>query len=118
MDGLIDDLEISAAREFLELHDREIGLDAGRVAVHDKSDRARRRDDGHLCVAVTMIFRRVRMRGPTHSRAAFEQIFRAMLGIDAERLDGELFVALRRGIVGSKFMIANDAKHVTHDSLA
>ena len=50
-DGAVDDLEIAAARELLELHEREIGLDAGRVAVHDKPDSARGRDHRDLRVA-------------------------------------------------------------------
>src|SRR5205823_6400334 len=41
-DRLIDDLEIAAAGEFLELDEREVRLDAGRVAVHDQPDRAGR----------------------------------------------------------------------------
>src|SRR5205085_2504105 len=49
--GLIDDLEVPAAGELLELDEGEIGLDAGRVAVHDEADGAGRGDDGHLGVA-------------------------------------------------------------------
>jgi len=39
IDGLIDDLEVAAAGEFLELHQSEVRLDSGRVAVHDEADR-------------------------------------------------------------------------------
>ena len=38
VDRLIDDLEVAAAGELLELHQREVGLDAGRVAVHHQAD--------------------------------------------------------------------------------
>ena len=41
----VDDLEIAAAGELLELDQREIGLDAGGVAIHHQADRAGRRDD-------------------------------------------------------------------------
>ena len=52
-DRLVDDLEVAAAGELLELHEREVGLDAGRIAIHHEADRAGRRDDGDLRVAVT-----------------------------------------------------------------
>src|SRR5208337_3590421 len=50
----VDNLEIAAAGELLEFYEREIGLDAGRVAVHDKSDGARGRDHRDLRVAEAM----------------------------------------------------------------
>ena len=50
--GAIDDLEIAAAGELLEFDKGEIGLDAGRVAIHDEPDRSGRRDHGRLRVAV------------------------------------------------------------------
>ena len=51
---LVDDLEIAAARQLLELDQREIGLDPGRVAIHHQTDRAGGRDHGRLRVAVAM----------------------------------------------------------------
>jgi hypothetical protein len=51
----VDDLEVAAAGELLELHQREIGLDAGGVAIHDQADRAGRRDHGRLGVAVAVL---------------------------------------------------------------
>ena len=53
-DGAVDDLEVAAAGELLELHEREVGLDAGGVAIHDEADRAGRRDHGRLRVAVAV----------------------------------------------------------------
>ena len=53
--GAVDDLEIAAAGELLELHQREVGLDAGGVAIHHQADRAGRRDDGDLRVAVAVL---------------------------------------------------------------
>src|SRR5579875_3688016 len=38
----VDDLEIAAARQLLELDEGEIRLDPGGVAIHDEADRARR----------------------------------------------------------------------------
>ena len=53
--GLVDDLEVAAAGELLELHQREVGLDAGGVAVHHQADGAGRRDHGGLRVAVAVL---------------------------------------------------------------
>ena len=38
--GLVDELHRAPADELLRLHERELGLDAGRVAVHHEADRA------------------------------------------------------------------------------
>ncbi len=53
--GAVDDLEIAAAGELLELHQREVGLDAGGVAIHDEADGAGRGDDRDLGVAVAVL---------------------------------------------------------------
>ena len=47
----VDDLEIAAARQGLELDQGEIGLDAGGVAIHHQADGAGGRDHGGLGVA-------------------------------------------------------------------
>ena len=49
--GAVDDLEVAAAGELLELDQREVRLDAGGVAVHDQADGAGRRDHRDLGVA-------------------------------------------------------------------
>ncbi len=46
--ALVDDLEITAACELLELDQREVRLDASRVAVHQKTDRSGWREHGGL----------------------------------------------------------------------
>ena len=51
----VDDLEVAAAGELLELHQREVGLDAGGVAIHDEADGAGRRDHGRLRIAVAVL---------------------------------------------------------------
>ncbi len=53
-DHPVDDFEIAAAGQLLELHQREIGLDSGRVAVHHQADGAGRRDDRGLRIAIAM----------------------------------------------------------------
>ena len=51
----VDDLEVAAAGELLELDQGEVGLDAGGVAIHDQADRAGRGDDRDLGVAVAVL---------------------------------------------------------------
>ena len=50
-DGLVDDLHRAAADELLELHQGEVGLDAGGVAVHHEADGAGGREHRGLRVA-------------------------------------------------------------------
>src|SRR5262249_31631913 len=52
----VDDLEVAAAGELLELDQGEVGLDAGGVAIHEQSNRAGRRDTADLGVAVAVLF--------------------------------------------------------------
>ena len=62
--GAVDDLEIAAAGELLELDQREVGLDAGGVAIHDEADGAGRRDHRDLRVAIAMRFAEASARRP------------------------------------------------------
>ena len=55
LDALVGDLEVAAAGELLELHQREVGLDAGGVAVHQQADGAGRREHRRLGVAVAVL---------------------------------------------------------------
>ena len=113
--GAVDDLEIAAAGELLELDQREVGLDAGRVAIHHKADRAGRRDDRDLRVAEPMLFAKRERIAPGGARG-FAQIRPGGAGIgelvmvDRRRRDGERLVAgglaFRRALV-----VADDAQH-------
>ena len=49
--GVVDDLDHAAADQFLVLHQRQIGLDAGGIAIHHEADGAGRREDGSLRIA-------------------------------------------------------------------
>ena len=82
--GAVDDLEVAAAGELLELHQREVGLDAGGVAIHDEADRAGRRDHGRLRVAVAVLL------------AELEGAVPGRLGVVDERLVGAGGVVERR----------------------
>ncbi len=50
----VDDRHLPAADELLELDEREVRLDAGRVAVHQEGDRPGRREHRRLRVAVAV----------------------------------------------------------------
>ena len=50
-DRLVDDRHRAAADQLLHLDEAEVGLDAGRVAVHHQADRAGRREHAGLAVA-------------------------------------------------------------------
>ena len=66
----VDDLEVTAAGQFLELHQGEIGLDAGGVAIHHQADRAGRGDHRGLSVAVSRGLRRAPARRSQAASAA------------------------------------------------
>ena len=54
-DRQVDDLHRAATDELLELHEREVRLDAGRVAVHHEADGAGRGEHRRLGVAVAVL---------------------------------------------------------------
>ena len=54
VDRAVDDLHLAAADELLELDQREVRLDAGRVAVHQEGDRPGRGEHRRLGVAVAV----------------------------------------------------------------
>jgi hypothetical protein len=107
----VDDLEIAAAGKLLELHQREVGLDAGGVAVHHQADGAGGRDHRDLRIAVAVLL------------AERERAVPGALGmLDQTRIGTGLVVERhRRGrdllkagalAVGGAAVIANDAQHV------
>ena len=54
LDGLIDNFQHAAAREQFVFHQRDVRFDAGRVAVHQKTDCAGRCEHRHLRVAIAV----------------------------------------------------------------
>ena len=54
--ALIDDFEVTAASKFLELDQREVRLNARRIAVHQQADRTGWRQHGCLCIAIAVLF--------------------------------------------------------------
>ncbi len=66
--GVVDDLDDAAADQLLVLHQRQVGLDAGGIAIHHEADGAGGGDHGHLCVAIAV------------TAAEFEGVIPALLG--------------------------------------
>ena len=109
--GAVDDLEVAAAGKLLELHQGEIRLDAGRVAIHDEADRAGRRDDGCLGVAVAMSFAELQRLVPGGLGMGNEILVR-IVGMDQrDRVDRKTFIARGLAVSGAA-MVADDAQHV------
>ena len=54
--GVVDDLDHASADQLLVLHQRQIGLDTGSVAVHHEADGAGGGEDCYLAVAVAVFF--------------------------------------------------------------
>ena len=52
---LVDDLEHAAAGEQLVFDQRDVGLDAGGIAIHEEPDGAGGREDGDLGIAVAVL---------------------------------------------------------------
>ena len=107
----VDDLEVAAAGQLLELHQAEVRLDARRVAVHDQADRARGRDGGDLRVAVAVLLPEGQRPVPRAARRC-HQVRRAEQRVDGLRDDREALVLLRGRAVGGPPVVADDAQHV------
>ena len=54
LQGLVHDLEEPATGQLFPFDDGEIGFDAGGVAIHQQTDGAGRRQDGHLGIAIAV----------------------------------------------------------------
>ena len=109
--GLVDDLEVAAAGELLELHQREVGLDARGVAIHDQADGAGGRDHGRLGVAEAVLLAERDGLVPGALGGLDQAVVGTGGGIERHRRGGELFVAVLVA-VGGAAVIADDAQHV------
>jgi hypothetical protein len=113
---VVDDLEIAAAGELLELHQREVGLDPGGVAVHDKSDRAGGRNDGRLRVAVAVLFAQLQRLVPGPFRQRHKALVRAIRCVERNWGDVHLFVTGGFAMGGTS-VIADHPQHVPRVAL-
>ena len=95
-DGAVDDRHLPAADELLELDEREVGLDAGRVAVHQERDRPGRREHGGLGVAVAVALAELDGLVPRAPRGG-EQLAVAAVGL-GDRVGG-VAVHAHHGVV-------------------
>ena len=109
--GLVDDLEVAAAGQLLELHQREIGLDAGGVAIHHETDGAGGGDHGRLGVAVAVLHTERERLIPRGDGVVDEVRDRAVGAIERHRVDGEALVALRLAFGGAG-VVADNAQHM------
>ena len=109
--ALVGDLEVAAARELLELHQGEVGLDAGGVAIHDEADGAGRGEDRDLGVAVAELLAEPDRPVPGLARG-LEQRGRAVGRVDAGRRDAEALVLHRGDPVGGPPVVAHHPQHV------
>ena len=107
----VDDLEVTAACKLFELHECEVRLDAGGVAIHDKTDGAGWCNHGGLCVAVTVLF----TQGQSFVPAGFRQFDKTLVGavgvVEHNRVHVHLLIAVGFG-VGGTTVVAHDAEHV------
>ena len=107
----VDDLEVTATGELLELHEREVRFDTGRVAIHHETDRAGRRDHGCLRIAIAMLFTECERFVPRDFRAFDEDRLRARLMIKRNWVHAELFIPIGFAM-RSAAMVAHHAQHV------
>ncbi len=78
---LVDDLEVAASGQLLELHQGEVGLYPGGVAIEQQSDRAGRRQHARLPVAVAVLLAPLQSQVPS-SASFLEEIVGAMIRVD------------------------------------
>ena len=107
----VDDLEVAATGKLLELHQREVGFDAGRVAIHHEADRAGRRDNGGLGVAVAVLFAEFQRLVPGGSGVGDEVLIRAIGMDEGNRVDRQAFITIGQ-TMGGAAVVADDAQHV------
>ena len=107
----VDDLEVAAAGELLELDQREIGLDAGGVAIHHQADGAGRRDHRDLRIAVAVLLAELERTVPGGLGVLDQALVGAGLVVERDRRGRHLLVAgalaVRRAAV-----IADHPQHV------
>ncbi len=107
----VDDLEITATGKLLELYQREVRLDAGRVAIHDEADRAGRRDNGGLGVAVAVLFAKLEGLVPGSGCMGDEVLVRAICVDQRNRVHRQAFITVSQALRCTA-VVTDDAQHV------
>ena len=109
--GLVDDLEVAAARQLFEFDECEIWFDAGRVAVHHQADGAGGRDNGCLRVAEAVLFANGERAIPGAGCGVDQAFVFARRVVERHGDDGQRFIAGLLPVRGAA-VIADDAQHV------
>jgi hypothetical protein len=107
----VDDLPVAAARELLELHQGEVGLDAGGVAIHHQADGAGGRDDRGLGVAVAVALAELQGPVPGLLGMGHQGLIRAGGVVEGDRVDGQALIAPALSM-GRAAMVADHPQHV------
>ena len=107
----IDDPEIAAAGQLLELDQGEIRFDSSGVAIHDQADGAGRRDHRGLRVSVAMGLAHLQRPVPGGDCRGRQVLLRAGLGIERHRRDGKALIALALALRRAA-MVTHDAQHM------
>jgi len=110
-DRLVDDLEIAAARQFLELDQGKIRLDPGRVAVHHQPDGAGGGDHGGLGVAKAVQLAQRQSLVPGHLGQFDQRQVGAIAQVQGDRGDVQPFIAARLAI-GRIAVVADHPQHM------
>ncbi|CCC97391.1 protein of unknown function [Azospirillum baldaniorum] len=107
----VDDLEVAAAGQLLELHQREVRLDARGVAIHDQTNGAGRGDHRGLGVAEAVLLAQFQRHVPGADGGHRQFLLRALVGDEGHRLDRQALVTLHLA-AGSAAVVADDPQHV------
>ncbi len=107
-DRLVDDLEVTATGQLLELDQGEVGLDARGVAVHEEPDGPRWCQHGRLSVAITMCLAPLQGQIPG-LLGCLDQFGRTGVGVDTDHLGGDALEVV--AVVGGHPVVANHPQH-------
>ena len=110
-DRLVGDLEVAAAGEFLELHQREVGLDAGGVAVHQQTDGAGGRQQRGLSVAIAVLLAKFERAIPAVRAACSISSGQDSASRPIGVTDSSSYSPVV-SVVGGAAVVANDPQHV------
>ena len=108
---LVDDLEVAAAGQLLELDQSEVRLDARRIAIHHQADGAGGGNNRGLRIAVAMGLAQFDRQVPGLAGMENEIPVRAIRFIERHRRNVHRFVTYRRAISGPA-MVAHHPQHV------
>ena len=108
---LVDDLEIAAPGQLLELDQREVRLDPGGVAIHHQTDGAGRGDHRGLRIAEAMHLTQAQRLIPGRFCQCGQGLVGATCGVQRDRIDVHALIP-RAVAHGGAAVVADDAQHV------